>query len=121
MPARKDTQELRIGDGEKIRAGLGFQFSRCEDGRIIVSAIRDGGPALFDGQLQPQVELITVDGLELARASVHRIRASILGQQDSLVRLRVFRASENRFLHAFARVCSRMDMYMCTTYRWIDR
>jgi hypothetical protein len=65
----------------QLRAGPGFQFARNADGRITIGAIAPGGPASAEGSLAVGDELLSVDGLECARASAREVRAAILGDQ----------------------------------------
>ena len=81
-------------EGCEIRAGPGFQFVRRSDGRLIISAIRPGGPADVEGSLQAGDEILAVDGMDMAEACVRQVRSVLLGMQGSRVRLKVFRASE---------------------------
>ena len=78
-------------------AGPGFQFARGSDGRLSIGAIAPGGAADTDGSLAVGDEILAVDGREVhAHTRPEDVRAAIIGECGSTVRLTIFRRVERR-------------------------
>ena len=78
-------------------AGPGFQFARGSDGRLSIGAIAPGGGADTDGSLAVGDEIVAVDGREIhAHTRPEDVRAAIIGECGSTVRLTIFRRVERR-------------------------
>ena len=88
-------------------AGPGFQFARGSDGRLSIGAIAPGGGADTDGSLAVGDEIVAVDGREIhAHTRPEDVRAAIIGECGSTVRLTIFRRIERRTIEVPTHTCS---------------
>ena len=75
---------------QKSAAGLGFNIVGGEDGEgIFVSFILSGGPADISGQVRRGDKIISVNGVDLSRAT-HEEAAVALKQAGQVVHLTLF-------------------------------
>ena len=75
---------------QKSAAGLGFNIVGGEDGEgIFVSFILSGGPADISGQVRRGDKILSVNGVDLSRAT-HEEAAVALKQAGQVVHLTLF-------------------------------
>ena len=105
---------------QKSAAGLGFNIVGGEDGEgIFVSFILSGGPADISGQVRRGDKIISVNGVDLSRAT-HEEAAVALKQAGAVVHLTLFYRPDEYAIFLFLifkiRVMLKLNLSIASLY-----